>query len=152
MSIPLIEEAKALFSETVRPEHFTNYKHCSECAEHDETLCSHNPDTISLNELGNPAWDPICFVTPEAFKYYFPALVRLAVEGTGENYYLDQFLFHLESDGPKNDRWRVFSTEQRQFVVKLLDYFIETRAEEIDRNLDADRLLRTLEVWSERQT
>ena len=144
----LIEEAKRLFGDQTRPEHFTNYQHCRECAEHDETLRSYDLDSLSYEQL-SPAWDPFCFITPEGFSYYFPALVRLALEGTGETYFIDQFLFHLEYDGPQNARFQAFSKEQRQFVARVLDYLLEHRAKEIDANFDANNLLRTMTVWSE---
>ena len=89
----LIQQVRELFGHVPRPTEFTNAQHCCECAEHNELLQSHNPDSIGYRELGSPAWDPVCFTTIPAFKYYFPALVRLAIEGRGEHYYLDQFLF-----------------------------------------------------------
>lgn len=59
-----VNKAKELFA-SPKPGHFTNYQHCDECAEHDETLRSTDVDTIGLGELGNPAWDPICFCSSE---------------------------------------------------------------------------------------
>jgi hypothetical protein len=144
-----IEEAQKLFGSVPRPRRFTDVQHCCECAEHDELLRSHDPDSIGHRELGSPAWDPICFTTTAAFRYYFPALVRLAVQGQGEHYYLDQFLFHIISDGPGNDRWKSFSSEERSYVAKLLRYFLDTRAEEIEQNNDADHLMTALRIWSE---
>ena len=73
----LLTEAEEIFGSTPRPEHFTNYRHCCECAEHDETLRSATPETLSYESV-RPGWDPLCFVSPQGFQYYFPALVRLA--------------------------------------------------------------------------
>jgi hypothetical protein len=145
----LNEKADQLFGDSPRPEHFTDYRHCCECAEHDETFRAHTPASIGLSELGSPAWDPVCFATDEAFRYFFPALVRLAVQGTGETYYLDQFLFHLIRDGRRNSRWKAFSPEQRRFVVELLETLLEEKAAEIEKNLDADSILNAIEIWSE---
>ena len=64
------------FGECHRPEHFTNYTHCCECAEHDDLLRSRDRVTLSIADVGNAGWDPICFVTNEGFQYYLPALVR----------------------------------------------------------------------------
>ena len=33
-----IDEAVQIFGKVARPEHFTDFTHCSECAEHDSTL------------------------------------------------------------------------------------------------------------------
>ncbi len=57
-----------VFSSNAAPENYTNRDHCAECAEHDQTLRSYTPQSITLEQLGNPAWDPICFVLPQAFK------------------------------------------------------------------------------------
>ncbi len=143
----LIEEAKQLFGSEPRPEHFTNYRHCCECAEHDETLRSSDPESLSLEQL-SPAWDPFCFISNEGFRYYFPGLTRLVIEGTGETYFVDQFLFHLELDGEKNARYQSFSPPQRDFVVRVLEYLLENRSAEIEEYRDADSLFRTIEIWS----
>jgi phage portal protein BeeE len=74
-------------------------------------------------------------------------MVRLAIEGNGESYFVDQFLFHLVLDGPRNDRYESFSTQQRAFVVNVMKYLLETQAEEIENNLDTDRLFQALEIW-----
>lgn len=142
----LIEEANQLFGNEIRPEHFTNYKHCIECAEHDETLRATNPELLTLDEV-RPGWNPLCFITPEGFRYYFPALIRLAINGTGSTYYIDQLIFHLELDGKNNVRFLAFSHDQREFVVRVLDYLLEAHAEEIEENLDTDQLFRTIEIW-----
>jgi len=69
---------------------------CCECQEHNETLASHDPDSITLKELGNPGWDPMCFASDQAFAYYVPAMVRLAFE---DPYYMEQLVFHLTRPG-----------------------------------------------------
>ncbi len=51
----MIEAYKQLlqvFNSRERPDHFTDYGHCEECAEHDTTLRLRNNDTISFNEVG----------------------------------------------------------------------------------------------------
>ncbi len=144
----LLQEATELFGNVPRPEHFTNHTHCCECAEHDETLRNEIPETLSHDKV-RPGWDPLCFISPVGFQYFFPALVRLALEGTGSTYFIDQLIFHLELDGKRNSRFLQFTSKQRRFVVRLLHHLIETRAEEIEANLDSDALLRTLEIWEE---
>ncbi len=124
------EKVYQAFSDVPRPPHFTNYKHCDECAEHDETLRSHDPLTISYKELGNPGWDPMCFAEPEAFLYYFPALVRLALDGRGEETYLDQFLLHLLYEGAEG-RVKHFSKEQREATLMTLCYIKEGIEDEL---------------------
>ena len=144
----ILQEATLLFENVPRPEHFTDHTHCCECAEHDETLRRESIETLSYENL-RPGWDPLCFISPEGFQYYFPALVRLTLEGTGENYFIDQLVFHLELDGKRNSRYLQFTPEQRNFVVRLLNYLVETRAGEIEENFDTDALFRTIEIWDE---
>jgi len=145
----LTRRTEMLFGHETRPEHFTNHRHCCECAEHDATLQAHTPQTITLAELGSPAWDPVCFMTDVAFRYYFPALVRLVLDGTGDTYYADQFLFHLAYDGQRNRRWQAFSPDQRALVVDVLEYLVEHLAAELDRCYDSDLLIQALEIWSD---
>src|SRR5262249_49177662 len=73
-----IQHAKRLFNGP-KPEHFTKYRHCCECAEHDETLLAYDVNTIGVEQLGNPGWDPLCFATSEGFLYYLPALMRITL-------------------------------------------------------------------------
>ena len=59
-----VQHAKRLFR-MPKPVHFTTYRHCCECAEHDETLLAYDIDSIGIEQLGNPGWDPLCFVSVE---------------------------------------------------------------------------------------
>ena len=144
----LLEEAIELFGNTPRPEHFTDFTHRCECSEHDETLRKETLETLSYDCV-RPGWDPLCFISPEGFQYYFPALVRLALEGTGDTYFIDQLIFHLELDGKRNSRYLKFTPEQRSYVVRLLSYIVETRTDEIEEHFNYDALFRTIEIWEE---
>jgi len=142
-----LEESKALFA-TPRPEHFTNYQHCDECFEHDQTLLNSTIDDIGMEELGNPGWDPMCFVEPEGLIYYFPALVRLCLDSSEEWSYIGQFIFHISYDGPQNRHVLAFSEAQRDFVVRFLDHLLETRAELISLYGEDDELFTAIRIWS----
>ena len=122
-----------------KPTLFVDPNHCSECEEHNQVLLDHTIDTISLSELGNPGWDPICFVDRQGFKYYLPALARLSL-GTGDQYYLGQFLFHLNPD-----RIREFTRPEASAVADFLEALVESIPEEIDCNLDSDGVLACIE-------
>src|ERR687888_2561810 len=74
-----IQAAKRLF-QVPKPAHFTNYRHCCECAEHDAVLTASDVNSIGLEQLGNPGWDPLCFTSAEGLLYYMPALIRLTLE------------------------------------------------------------------------
>jgi hypothetical protein len=107
-----IQQTKQLFN-VPKPEHFTNHRHCCECAEHDETLLAQDVNSIGIEQLGNPGWDPLCFVSPEGFLYYLPALIRitLATMDKPQERYLDQLLFHLIRDGKDHDLVRACSPD-----------------------------------------
>jgi hypothetical protein len=102
----ILQIIKQAFAECRRPEHFTDYTHCEECAEHDEVLRSRDVDTLRIEDVGNPGWDPICFTTWEGFAYYFPALARLAFAEPeyADGWYGTVLLFHLVGDGRRNRR------------------------------------------------
>jgi hypothetical protein len=111
-----------------------NPSHCCECAEHEEAMQSVTPETVSLKQVGSPAWDPVCYLSEEAYRYFMPGLARLA-RGRGDAYYLDQFLFHLESG-----RIDGLNGQQCRALGALLDDLYETMSDEIDGNMD-DRTL-----------
>src|SRR5262245_43226978 len=87
----------AAFGAWPRPQHFTDYRHCCECAEHDELLRSRDRSTLLQADVGNAGWDPICFCSAEGIAYYFPALARFALaEPVPElDWYGWQLIFHL---------------------------------------------------------
>lgn len=144
------QQAKLIFN-MPKPEHFTDYRHCCECAEHDQTLLACDVDSIGLEQLGNPGWDPLCFSSPEGLIYYMPALVRMTADtitNPGESY-LDQMLFHLIKDGPGNSLVSACNNEQRKFIAQFLEYLIKEHAEEIAAEVFAsDDILRAHEIWS----
>ncbi len=148
MTVDWVAEARRLFL-SERPEHFTNYRHCDECAEHDQTLLTAEIDTIGLEELGNPGWDPICFSSPEGRSYYMPAFVRLSLDTVDDAFYFEQFLFHLEGDGPGNDWLLSCNQEQRRFVADFIRHMISSYPERLEECLCADQALRVYEVWAE---
>lgn len=137
-----------VFSGNAVPENYTNRDHCSECAKHDETLRSSTPESIGLEQLGNPGWDPICFVLPKAFKYYFPALVRLALDSEGTTGYLDQFLFHVTYQGEESRFFAHFSKAEREATLEVLRY-IESKMGDLvhDWYLEND-LKEAIRLWS----
>src|SRR5271168_5127815 len=115
----LLEQIRQTFSRCARPEHFTNYTHCPECAEHDEVLRSRDVDTLRLEDICNPDADPFCFVLPDGFAYYFPALARLTFEQPSDPYfwYGSALLFHLSYEGRLNEHLAACTQEQRDATL-----------------------------------
>lgn len=142
------QKAQALF-QVDKPEHFTNYTHCEECVEHDQTLRNSDVDHIGMDELGSPAWDPICFATVEGKLYYTPAFIRLSLDTVDDDFYLDQFLFHLVWDGKQNSYYLACNQEQRVFIADFLSYMLENYSAMIELCYCGDQLLQAYEIWSE---
>lgn len=143
-------QAKLVFN-VPKPIHFGNYRHCCECAEDDQALAASDVDSIGLEQLGNPGWDPLCFSSPEGLKYYLPALIRLTLDTIDDPRvtYLDQMLFHLIRDGAGNMLVTACSKEQREFVAGFLEYLVESHVPQIEAGVfSTDDILRAHEIWS----
>ena len=136
------------FGRVPRPEHFTDYKHCCECAEHDALLRSRDVTTLHFDDVGNPGWDPMCFISAEGFRYYFPALARLALNGHGSNWYIDQLLFYLGYSGKENRHLRFFSPPERNAVLMLLQHISLSRAKELKAYFLNDELQTVIRLWA----
>ncbi len=144
------QQAKLVFN-IPKPLHFSDYQHCCECAEHDQTLLASDVDSIGLEQLGNPGWDPLSFSSTAGLMYYLPALIRLTLDtiDNPRETYLDQMLFHLIRDGVGNMIISECSKEQREFVAAFLEYVVENHAAQIEAGVySADDILRAHEIWS----
>lgn len=137
------------FGTAGRPEHFTNYMHCDECADHDELLQERARETLKIEDVGNPGWDPLCFTSPEGLAYFFPALARLALaEPTyGYGWYGNQLLFHLYYGFKENKLFKYCNENQRGAVAQLLSHIIETRVTLVEEYEATDEFLRCYELW-----
>lgn len=138
------------FNACERPEHFTDYRHCCECFEHDELLRSRDNETLRLEDVGNPGWDPLCYVDASGFAYFFPGLARLALEmpTADRDWYLPQLLFHLTYEDDSNRHLRGFTAGQRDAVLALLEHVAATRRTLVDEWDCADDLRRASGLWA----
>lgn len=138
------------FADIAKPEHFTNYTHCSECEDHDKTLRARTRETLRREDLGNAGWDPITFSSEQGIAYLFPALARFALHPdvwTDYGWYGSQLLFHLSYDGGSNRFLAWCSPTQRDAVYALLKHLSETRRSVIELGLDEDLLEAALAAW-----
>jgi hypothetical protein len=146
--IQIITEA---FSGIEKPEHFTNFTHCDECKEHDDTLRARTVETLQRKDLGNAGWDPITFCSEEGIAYFFPALARFALlpdAWRDNSWYGAQLLSHLSYEGPAN-RFLVWcSPAQRNAVYTLLMHMMDTKAEAVSSYGTDDDLLGALCAWN----
>ena len=146
----ILAQIDAAFGIVERPEHFTDYRHCCECAEHDELLRSRDRETLRIADVGNPGWDPLCFAFPQGIAYYFPALARLALSSPicACEWYADQLLFHLSTGYRDNGFFQYCNPAQRAAVAGLLEHLIESRTDLVETHASTDELLRCWELWS----
>lgn len=139
----IIAAIDAAFGPIAKPAHFTDYTHCDECREHDETLGSHDRNTLPLNCMNNPGWDPLCFTSAQGIAYYMPTLARFAF-APGPSFYGDQLLFHLYSGGQYNSFLQFCDRAQRKAVAAFIEHLILTRPDDISA---VDHALAAEERW-----
>jgi len=113
----ILHDIDQAFGTTPRPEHFTNFKHCFECAEADEMLLSRTVKTITRDDIGD--WASVFLLTDEGWAYYFPALARFAVIPNiwGRQEY--DFGRDLSARFPRLD---FFTREQRFVIATLMEW------------------------------
>ncbi|MBZ0288460.1 MAG: hypothetical protein K8I30_12660 [Anaerolineae bacterium] len=112
-----------------------NPTHCDECIEHEATMQAVTPGTVSLQEIGNPGWDPVCYIADETFMYFMPGFARLALEADDHYAYLDQLFFHLGH----TDRVAAMNPDQRRAIAQLMDFLEDNLLDVIVNNgLDID--------------
>jgi hypothetical protein len=116
-----------------RPDWFCDATHCCECAEHEAELQAETVDSLRREVMGDGGWDPVTFITnPDGFKYFMPALARLAC-ASGPEYFLGSFLTYLNAD-----RVESFTERQRAAVEALLLHLGDVLGPEIDAGYDRE--------------
>ena len=147
---PVLEVIDAEFGGTPKPDHFTDFQHCSECREHDETLRSKMVQTISRRDLGNQGWHPISFCSVEGLAYYFPALARLAaIPALSEDQdgYASMLVPILIRDRTNNPFFEYCNPRQRIAVAYLLEWLAENERQLQDFLGDWSSWADGAEVW-----
>ena len=145
----VLTEVEAEFRASPRPEHFTNFSHCSECAEHDELLRSRTRGTLRPEDVSNPGWDPVCFVSNDAFLYLVPDLVRVALQPVRREFGwpFTNLLFHLTHEGERNRRLSSFTPNQRAAIVQFLRHVAATRQTELANFFVRDEIGPAIALW-----
>ena len=146
----ILSRVRIAFGSCKRPAHFTNYKHCEECLEHDELLRARDLDSLTIADVGNPGWNPIPFTTPAAFGYYFPALVRLSLDEPDDFYgwYFRELLFFLTYEDTENQHLHHFTPDEQQAVVAFLRHVAATRRQLFEEHCCEVDFQKTLSLWT----
>ena len=147
----LVERA---FGGSQRPAHFTNFEHCEECREHDDLLRSRDRATLTVKDVENPGWNPINFLTPEGFRYYFPALAKLALSPEGDAFLTDFVPFHLcdtlyDKEGRHTHRWlSALEASHRHAIREYVRFVARTKREIMEpHGAYAEELDRAVAFW-----
>ena len=127
----LLKAVVVAFAETPRPDHFTNYEHCGECAEYDLLFRSRTVENLKPEDMGRSGlWDPVGFLSAQGFLYYLPALARFGC-GRGERYCLGDLLFALNLE-----RIAAMSPSQRETTQRFISELGSHLADEPDSRFD----------------
>lgn len=150
--VQLVGRAREVFAEAPRPRQFTS-RHCDECIDHDETMKSFDNETLTPKVLENPGWDPRCFLTPEAFRYFMPGLVRIQIEvlqpsAASSHGWLDVNLLDFHLRDAEDLRFSHFTPGEVRFVAELYHWVL--RGPGFDRFIGTDRLASAAESWRAR--
>jgi hypothetical protein len=139
----------AAFSSVERPPHFHRDLSDPEAAEHDALLCSRDRETLTLADVGNAGWDPICDALPQGIAYFFPRLVRLALETPAGpfEWYANQLLFHLSYESDRNTFYRCCNSVQRAAVADFIAHILQTRTTLVQESESGHEFLSCLALW-----
>lgn len=145
----MVARFDATFGGYPRPEHFTDYKHCPECADHDKLLRSRARGDLQPQDVSNPGWDPICFVSAEGFRYWLPDLVRVSLMLPHRDYDwpFSNLLFHLTYEADRNRRLAALNSEERSLVAELLRHVKKTRPSQVRRCFLLKDLSDAIKLW-----
>jgi hypothetical protein len=108
--VKLIDEA---FSSVVKPLHFANHKHCKECSEIDNYFSERADDPCCDGDPG----DRICFLYPNAFKYFMPQFVKYAFSKTDSEFFDDLVTFYLGVSLFEEDENRLSEFSRQQLIA-----------------------------------
>jgi len=150
IELEVIQNIDKAFFSISKPHHFTDYNHCEECLEHDDTLRNTTREKITRKELGNAGWDPLCFSTAEGIAYYLPALARMCMlPETKESYwYGGQLAFHLSYDDEENRLFLYCNPEQKEAIVKLLRYILDAKQATLVNYAEVEEFENVYRLWS----
>ena len=151
----VLADVSRVFGGLPRPERFTSHL-CEECDEHNETLKAHTLESLSIEEVGSAAWNPVVMCSPDAFRYLMPALARICLGPSDHpmwGWYGELFIqSDLRRNGPRNERWAACTPEERACIARLLEHVIDTRTALIAEYGLQHEVLDAFSIWSDSGT
>jgi hypothetical protein len=90
-------------------------------------MATNTLESLSFEDVGNPGWNPTCLLSQEGFRYWFPALVRIACEDQQNGYWEDLFGFFLR---PDHGRQQAFHPREQGVILQIFDWLLTLRGSE----------------------
>lgn len=139
----------AAFGGVAKPEHFHEDLSDLENADHDALLRSRNRETLSMRDVENPGWDPLCGALPRGIGYFFPKLARLALITPRDSFdwYGWKLLFHLSHHGHQNGFLLYCNAQQRAAVVDFLAHIVQNQPDLIEESNSSSEFASCLALW-----
>jgi hypothetical protein len=149
----VLAEVDNAFLDAPRPKTFTVEDGDPECMDHDALLHSRTRDTLTIQDVNRPGYDPLTECLPDGMAYFFPSLARFALVEPHDvwNWYGQLLLNHLRYGASGNRFYLHCTSRQRAAVAALLRHLIETRAALIEENLCVDDFASCLAWWRDAQ-
>jgi hypothetical protein len=136
--LSVVDEA---FSSAPRPAMFIRGTcSCEECTEHEADMQRFERLELSIDDLGNPAWDPVCFASNDAWTYLMPGLIRLVLAHTDD--YITQFSFHVGQP----ERLNSLSERHARALSTVLGYLLLHEPRTVENNGLTDELMQTYDL------
>lgn len=147
----ILFEIDKAFGSVARPEWFTVADGDPETMDHEALLSSRDRETLTLEDVNRPGYDPMTECLLPGYAYYFPTLARLALVQPVDRYswyaslLLDKLRFYEDS----NHFYTYCNPAQRAAVASLIRHILETRASTVSESLDPEDFARCLNSWQE---
>lgn len=152
----LMELVNAAFADVARPTSFTGAAEVpwdSEIQKHELTMASRDRATLSVEDMGWGGRSPMPFLTPEAFRYYMPTFVRLALSPQGDGFlaYLVELLstpIDLRDPPRSLHETGLFDRRQVEATLRFLEHVADTQRQALDdHGVSSPVLPRAIRNW-----
>ena len=142
------------FADIPRPPQFTDFEHCDECFEHNETMQKAGLRTLEATAMGTAGWSPLSFLTEQGLSYYMPRLLELALnldKNEHDESFLSHFLFHLVPT-EDYDRFANYSHEQCKTILESLRFALSRHRDQIVEEFIQEDIEAAIEYWQRKTT
>lgn len=125
---------------------------CPECQEIRESFRGQTAGTL-LDGVIDSHFDSLPLLSPETFRFFIPAYMRYSLEHPDStvSFFTRQSLGEAGVDGFYLERWRLFSSRQREAVVAFLESLRphEIQGDERDQREYEGTIDAGIKLWKE---